>query len=204
MEVSDSALLSSVAAGNRAALEELYRRYHGPVTAFLYRMVGRHGIVEELVNDVMIVVWQKAGTFAGRSKPSTWILGIAYRKALSAVGKLSKAPTLVEVEADHQVEHGGPERRVEERERRHAVFAALGRLSPEHRAVVELTYYFGHSYAEIAEIVGCPENTVKTRMFHARRRLRDLLPREASGAEEPATTRARGAHAPEEPTDPRS
>ena len=69
----------------------------------------------------------------------------------------------------------GPQELAEQSELSESIRASLGRLSEEHKAVIELTFYQGFSYAEIADIVNCPVNTVKTRMFHARRQLRELL-----------------------------
>jgi RNA polymerase sigma factor (sigma-70 family) len=130
---------------------------------------------KEVLNDVMLAIWKGAASFDGRSRPSTWIFGIAYHKALKA---LARRP--VEVDSDSEgpepVERDEPESLAARRELAGVLGRALGSLSPEQRAVVELTYYYGLAYPEIAEIVGCPVNTVKTRMFHARRRLRELLP----------------------------
>lgn len=176
MKQEDPVLLAAVADGDLRAFERLYRRYHRPVAGFLFKLTGRPELVEELVNDVMIVIWQKAGTFAGRSLVSTWIMGVAYKTGLKALRKVGRAPKTVEIESDMVLDDAGPERNLADSERRSQIRRALDELSPEHRAVVELTYYLGHSYREIAQIVGCPENTVKTRMFHARKRLRELLP----------------------------
>lgn len=176
MHGEDVKLLEATANGDIQAFEELFRRYHQPVAGFVLKMTGRRDLVEELVNDVMIVVWQKAGTFAGRSKVSTWIMGVAYKKALKAIHRLRRSPAFVELEPEMVIDTEGPEFDLSARERRARIRGSLVELSPEHRAAVELTYYYGYSYREIARIVGCPENTVKTRMFHARRRLRSLLP----------------------------
>lgn len=172
--------MAATAAGDRRAFDELYLRHHRSVFGLIYRMTGRREVAEELVNDVMLVVWQKACTFAGRSRVSTWIMGVAYNKALKAIRQLSRRPTLVEVEPQMAVDPEGPETDLSRRERRERIREAMTGLSAEHRAAIELTYYHGYSYREIALIVGCPENTVKTRMFNARRRLRSLLsqPRE--------------------------
>lgn len=175
MKPADSSLLAAVAQGDAQAFERLYRRYHKPLAGFLFKLTGRAGLVEELIDDVMIVVWRKAHTFAGRSRASTWIMGVAYRTALKAIRKFGRMPTTVEIQPDMAIDDVGPESGLVESERRDRVHRALDQLSPQHRAVVELTYFLGHTYAEIAEIVGCPENTVKTRMFHARKRLRGLL-----------------------------
>src|SRR5262249_23736035 len=138
--------------------------------------------VEEVLNDVMVVIWKKAASFDGRSRPSTWIFGIAYHKAMKALARrqpVEQRPGSSdgrEREPLEPVERDEPESLLARRELASTLGRALRAISAEQRAVVELTYYYGLSYQEIAEVVGCPVNTVKTRMFHARRRLRDLLP----------------------------
>ena len=122
----------------------------------------------------MLVVWTKAATFNGASRVSTWIFAIAYNKALKALKREGRwhqgvmPPDFVEF-ADT------PESELIERQSRLAVKRLVGQLSAEQRAVVELTYYHGCGYKEIAEITGSPVNTIKTRMFHARRRLKASL-----------------------------
>lgn len=170
----DHALLARVAARDRRAFEILYRRYYRRLFGYLLKVTRRVEIVDEVLDDVMLVVWEKAHRFDGRSRPSSWILGIAYRKALKALSRLPAEASLPEPE--DAVDPDGPERAAVERQVATTLDRALGEISPEQRAVVELTYYGGYSYREIAAIVGCPVNTVKTRMFHARRRLRELLP----------------------------
>lgn len=172
----DRTLLARVAARDRRAFEALYHLYHPRLFGYLFRLTRRAEMVEELVNDVMLTVWQSASRFGGRSRPSTWILGIAYNKALKALSRISRrrweAPP---EEADFEPETEGPESLALRREAASSLGQALARLSPEQRAVVDLTFFHGCSYAEVAEIVGCPVNTVKTRMFHARKRLREIL-----------------------------
>jgi RNA polymerase sigma-70 factor (ECF subfamily) len=174
-------LLRRVAASDRKAFETLYHLYYRRLFAYLFKLTRRGDLVEEVLNDVMFAIWTSAARFDGRSRPSTWIFGIAYHKALKA---LSRQPTTGtggagedgEREAEEPATGEGPESLLARREVASTLGRALGELSPEHRAVVELTYYYELSYGEIAEIVGCPVNTVKTRMFHARRRLKELLP----------------------------
>ncbi|HRC86426.1 MAG TPA: sigma-70 family RNA polymerase sigma factor [Thermoanaerobaculia bacterium] len=173
----DRTLLTRVAARDGRAFEALYQRYYGRLFSYLLRLTRRADLVEEAVNDVFFVIWQSAARFDGRSQPSSWILGIAYRKGLKALSRLpAQAPRdlsgALEVEEEPAA---GPESRALEREKARQLGRALASLTPEHRAVVELTFYEGCSYREISDIVGCPVNTVKTRMFHARRRLRQLL-----------------------------
>jgi RNA polymerase sigma factor (sigma-70 family) len=168
------ALLRRVATQDRRAFEALYRLYHRRLFSYLFKLTRRGEMVEELVNDVLLAVWRGADRFDGRSRPSTWIFGIAYHKALKALARRAPAGdgiSRVEPEAAE-----GPEGLLARREVAGVLGRALATLPPEQRAVVELTYYYELSYPEIAQIVGCPVNTVKTRMFHARRKLRELLP----------------------------
>jgi RNA polymerase sigma factor (sigma-70 family) len=177
----DLALIGRVVGGNRQAFETLYHRYAPVVYRYLWKLIRQREIVEEAFNDVMMVVWETASRFNGTSRLSTWILGIAHYKALKALrGRTANFDANVRetdpdgVEIDG-VETIGPEDAVAHRELASSVTRALDSLSLEQRAVVELTYYHGLSYAEIAEILRCPVNTVKTRMLYARRRLQSLL-----------------------------
>src|SRR5512143_1061939 len=175
---SDRQLLSRIDAGDRDALSELYRRYYHSLLNFIRRITGQLDLAQEGVNDVMLVVWRNSPSFAGRSKVSTWIMGIAYRKALKLLAASRRwSSRLAPVDFDDWLEHSEvPAATSDDAELRDLLERGLSRLSPEHRAVVELTYFAGCSYQDIAEIAGCPVNTVKTRMFHARAHLRELLP----------------------------
>ena len=174
-------LLRRIAAQDRAAFESIYGLYYRRLFAYILKVTRRAEMVEEVLNDVMLVIWRKAASFDGRSRPSTWIFGIAYHKALKALAQRAATPSTPagvngEEERAEPLCEEQPDSLAERRELASTLGRALHALSPEQRAVVELTYYFELSYQEIAEIVGCPVNTVKTRMFHARRRLRQLLP----------------------------
>ena len=169
----EAALLHRIAIGDRQAFETLYRGYFPRVTRFLERVMRRPHAVEEAVNDTMLVVWRKAGTFNGKSKVSTWIFSIAYRKALKVIKQFDE-PMEFDDEALESAQPG-PEDHLMHRQRRALLLQQLARMSADHRAVIELTYYHGCGYREIAEIMECPVDTVKTRMLHARRRLRQFL-----------------------------
>jgi RNA polymerase sigma-70 factor, ECF subfamily len=168
-------LLRQVAAGDRTAFKELYLIYHRRLARFLMRMTSRHDLIEEVINDTLWTVWLKAGDFRGDSLVSTWIVGITYRRALKALRRHGTArPMLVEdvaVAPDVQLEA----------ENREWLGLALAELPLEQRMVMEFSYLMGHSCEEIAQIMQCPVNTVKTRMFHAREKLRRSLPRLAGG-----------------------
>jgi RNA polymerase sigma-70 factor (ECF subfamily) len=164
-------LLERVAASDLAAFERLYRIYQPRLDRFLTTLLRRPQLVEEVLDDTMMVVWQTAAKFRGTSKLSTWIFAIAYRKAMKA---RTRWPDPVEDDkSDSRIsEEPDPEQRIRHLKLHDAIVAAMKGLSAEHRAVVDLTYFHGLGYREIAEIVNCPVDTVKTRMFHARRRLK--------------------------------
>lgn len=168
-------LLARVSARDLQAFEKLYRIYQPRLARFLIAIVQRPQLVEEVLDDTMMVVWQTAANFRGSSKPSTWVFSIAYRKALKAKAKW---PYPVEDEEyDTRVStEPGPDEEVHHQKLHEALIEAMSHLSPEHRAVVDLTYFHGMGYREIADIVECPVDTVKTRMFHARRRLKEAMP----------------------------
>jgi RNA polymerase sigma-70 factor (ECF subfamily) len=167
-------LLARTAARDRDAFKALYVIYHRRLARFLVRMTRQFDVAEEIINDTMWVVWQRAGEFRGSSRVSTWIMGIAYRRALKTLRRANLQSRFVTLDEDADYTDYGAE--VDGADRRQLVTRALAELPLEQRLVLELTYYLGHSCAEIAEIMECPVNTVKTRMFHARRKLRTLLP----------------------------
>ena len=168
------ALIGQVAGGDMPAFETLFRRYYPRLRRFIEQKTQRPQLVDEVLNDTMLVVWRKAGTYNLRSRLSTWIIGIALRRSLKALERVDD-PIDGDLDAAASPPEFGPEAQLLRQELRTELRRALMSLSPEHRAVVELTYYDGCSYREIAAIVGCPVDTVKTRMFHARRRLKALL-----------------------------
>jgi RNA polymerase sigma factor (sigma-70 family) len=178
---SEAALLRRIAAKDRRAFEALYHSYYRRLFAYLFKTVRRPELAEEVLDDVMLAVWTGAAGFNGHSRPSTWIFGIAYHKALKAMARQDRHKAEIE-ELDGEeppmtlITEEGPEGLLARREMADVLGRALRVLPLEQRTVVELTYYHGFAYQEIAEIMGCPVNTVKTRMFHARRRLRELLP----------------------------
>ena len=175
---SDAALLGRIVAGDREAFRELYSLYYQPLLRFIYRLTGQLELAQEGVNDVMLVVWRNGRAFGGKSKVATWIMGIAYHRALKLAERHRRWwGRHASVNFDEWIERvDGTEELTGQAELRNLIDQGLRRLSPEHRAVVELTYFHGCSYEEIADIVHCPVNTVKTRMFHARAKLKKLLP----------------------------
>jgi RNA polymerase sigma-70 factor (ECF subfamily) len=170
----EAGLIEDIARGDLRAFESLYRLYHPRLSRFLGNLLRRPQLVEEVLNDTMMVVWTHPDRFNGTSKVSTWILAIAYRKALKALRR-HKDP-VEDPDADlRESGEAGPEQLLGQRQVRELLNRAMTGLSADHRAVVDLTYFHEIGYREIAEIMGCPVDTVKTRMFHARRHLKTLL-----------------------------
>lgn len=175
-------LLHRVAAGDRAALAELYRQVEGRVFAFLLSRLGDAEQAADLVHEVMLVVWRRAAAFEGRSRPLTWILGIARHKLLDALRRAGRWTAEPPDEDAPDALSPTPFEQADHRQRRDAVRAALATLSENHREVVHLAFFEDRSYGEIAEIVGIPEGTVKTRMFHAKKALQRSLASTQGGA----------------------
>lgn len=170
----DRALVADAARGDARAFERLYRRHYRKILDFSARLSGRADLAEELANETFKAAWLGAARFENRSKVSTWLFGIAFRLAQKArAAQARAAPTIAYEEDAHAPASDGDD--VEAALLRSQIARALTQLSEEHRTVVELTYYQGLHYSEIAEITACPVGTVKTRMMHARRRLRALL-----------------------------
>ena len=180
-ELTDSArehrereLLERIDARDREAMRELFLLYYHRLGRFLRRMTRRHELIDEMINDTLLVVWEKASNFRGDSRVSTWIMGIAYRCGLNLLRSESRAERRMVLPTTEDGHLQDPV--AEQSELAELLERALESLSPDHRAVLELTYDLGHSCGEIAAIMECPVNTVKTRMFHARNRLRGLVP----------------------------
>jgi len=171
----DRDLLRAVADGDARALEHLYLEYHRRLLQFLSRVSSQREALEEAINDTFWIVWQKAREFRGGSRVSTWIMGIAWRCAMKALRRNNDSSAEAfanSIPAEPLVaESLVVEERSEWLER------GLATLPMEQRATLELAYFVGHSCEEIAVIMACPVNTVKARMFQARIKLRNLLPK---------------------------
>ena len=167
-------LFERVRSQDLQAFERLYRHYHPRLTRFLMNMMRRPQLVEEVLDDTMLVVWKSADSFRGASKLSTWIFAIAYRKALKALRRWDE-PIEDKLALTRESPDAGPEHQARHQQIEGVLLTAMNQLSADHRAVVDLTYFHGMGYREIAEIMDCPVDTVKTRMFHARRHLKRLL-----------------------------
>jgi RNA polymerase sigma-70 factor (ECF subfamily) len=168
----DVALLAAVADGDRAALRSLYERHAPWLTLRLARRCADPGIVEEVVQDTFVAVWKGARRYRGSGEVAAWIWGIGIRRLIDRFRRHPlPIPTLLDrggvvVSAEEEVllrvEHGD-------------LGAALDRLSPELRAVMQATVLDGLTTREAAKLLGIPQGTVKTRLMRARHELREAL-----------------------------
>jgi RNA polymerase sigma-70 factor, ECF subfamily len=173
----DSSLVAAIAAGDRYAMQILYNRHCIRIFRFAIRLVDDVATAEDVVSEAFIEVWRRADSFERRSSVSTWIMSIARFKALSVRRRRPNAG--LDLQAAETVPDPAPtpEEAVLETDRHTQLRTCLRRLSPDHRAIIDLVYYHDKTIEEVAEIVGAPKNTVKTRMFYARKRLAWLLAR---------------------------
>jgi RNA polymerase sigma-70 factor (ECF subfamily) len=172
-DAAERALVTRIANNDHLAMSRFARLYDTRLTRFVRRLTWRQELVEEIVNDTMFIVWQQAGRFRFESRVSSWVIGIAYRRAMYAfraetrlcVGRAQSAEDVESQSGDAQAQL----------ERTEWLGSELLKLPFEQRTALELMYHAGYSCEEVGEIMGCPASTVKTRMFHARRRLRLAL-----------------------------
>ena len=172
---SDEALIGRIAAGDKLAMHLLFARHHVRVYRFVLRFVRDESLAEDLISEVFLDVWRQAGRFERRSSVGTWLLAIGRYKALSALRRRPGQPLDEERTAAIEDPADDPEIAVQKKDKSEILRKCLNGLSVEHREIIDLVYYHEKSVEEVAGIVGIPANTVKTRMFYARRRLSELL-----------------------------
>ena len=172
---SDDVLIGRIANGDRLAMQVLFARHHVRVFRFVLRLVRDEAAAEDLISEVFLDVWRQAGRFEGRAQVSTWLLAIARFKALSALRR--KPEQELDEDAAEAIEDTSdtPDVTLQKKETGVVIRECLTSLSAEHREIIDLVYYHEKSVEEVAEIVGIPEATVKTRMFYARKKLAELL-----------------------------
>jgi RNA polymerase sigma-70 factor (ECF subfamily) len=174
-EQSDDRLIERIAAGDRLAMEVLYGRHRVRVYRFVLRLVKNTASAEDITSDVFLHVWRQADRFEGRSQVSTWMLSIARHRGMSALRSRTNDCLDHEMVAAIPDSTDNAEVTLQKQHTAALLRRSLEQLSPAHREIIDLAYYHEKSIAEVAEITGVPQNTVKTRMFHARKRLAELL-----------------------------
>jgi len=171
----DESLVARIAKGDRRALQILYCRHNVFIYRFVLRFLSDEASAEDVVSDVFLAVWRRAERFEGRSQVSTWLLAIARNKALSRMRARTTEPLDEEIAESVEDLADDPEVTLQKEQRRAILQDCLTQLSAVHREIVDLVYYHGKKIEEAATILGVPLNTVKTRMFYARKRIGELI-----------------------------
>lgn len=175
----DQVLLSKIAEGNEGALAELYRRYASAVLSFAISRTSSREVAEEVSADVWVGCWRSAAAFRGDSKVLTWLLGIAKRQIWTHTRRKPMAVVPLEDHCEGLVAADeDPAVVVTASEGEAALVHALELLSPELAEVVTLAWVHDLPYDQVAEAVGIPIGTVKSRVSRARRSLRESLRRD--------------------------
>ena len=172
---SDESLVTSVSKGSAAALEMMFTRHEAAVYRFVLGLTKNASLAEETVSEVFLEVWRGAGNFEGKCQVTTWLFAIARNKAVAWLRRqkefqLDECSALaIEDLADD------PEESFAKQERSSIILHCLSKLPPAHRNIINLYYLHEKSVPEVANFIGIPASTVKTRMFYARSRMMDLL-----------------------------
>ena len=172
--LTDHQLLRGAARCDEDALDELYSRYSTPLYNYLLRLVNERSVAEELLQEVFVAVWEGASRFRGQAKVSTWLFRIAHHRAVDWLRR--RRPGSLE-EIARLPADDDPEEEVFGTWDAEQLQVALAQLSPDHRAVLELVFFHDLPYREVAQIVGCPVGTVKSRVSYAKRYLNGVLRR---------------------------
>jgi len=174
-EYSDFDLVGRVAGGDKAAIRLLFHRHHARVFRFVVRQTGSEAMADDIANEVFLELWRQADRFEGRSQVSTWLMGIARFKVLSARRKRTEAALDEDYAASIADDGDSPEVSELKRDKARGLRLLIDKLSEPHRLVIDLAYYHGKSVIEIGEILEIPVATVKTRMYYARKSLGQAL-----------------------------
>jgi RNA polymerase sigma-70 factor (ECF subfamily) len=168
-------LLRRIAAGDETAMRTLYARCNVQIYRYVRSILHDASKAEDVVSEVFFDVWRQANSFKGRSRVSTWLIAIARFKALSLLRKRWDESLDDEVTESIEDEADGPDVALQKKDDSILLRMCLKRLSPKHREIIDLVYYQEMSVGEVAAIVGVPRNTVKTRMFYARKSIARLM-----------------------------
>jgi RNA polymerase sigma factor (sigma-70 family) len=177
--LSDEAVLALIARSDEAALAELYRRFGRLAYGLAFRILRDDALAQDAVQEAFLAVWRAASRFAAeRSKPSTWLLTLVHRRAVDLVRREERRRAEpLQPEAEDSSAATGDE--AELTARRQVIREALRKLPPEQREAIELAYYGGYTQTELAERLGQPLGTIKSRMFTGLARLREVLGEDA-------------------------
>jgi len=173
----DTILLERIAAGDREAFADIYRIYQPCLVKFCSRILKNdEALAADIVDEAMIEVWKSAGSFSGRSQPSTWIHSIARYRLIGYLRK-NKEPLQSDGSKWDNFEDGAllPDEAMMLSERKTQILECLKKLSTKHREVIELVYFQELSIKHAAAALRISENTVKTRLFYGRTKLKEIF-----------------------------
>jgi RNA polymerase sigma-70 factor (ECF subfamily) len=174
-QVDDRQLIKRLAGHDQSALRALLGRHQLRVYRFVLRIVRREAVAEEVANEVFLEVWKHAGNYEGRSSVGTWLLSVAHNRAVSALRKRREESWDEDAAGILEDEGDNPEVSLQKVNKAEQMRECIAKLSTEHRTIIDLVYYHEKSINEVSEILDIPLNTVKTRMFYARKKLSELL-----------------------------
>ena len=177
----DRELLMAIAEGQPSAFETLYRKYETRLFHYVLHLVRDASAAEDILAEAMLAIWHGAKAFRGEAHVSTWMFGIARHKALDATRQRQRddrRTTPLDDALHVEDPQDGPMELALQHATTASILNAMSQLSPDHREVLHLAFYQDLSYQEIAELVGIPVNTVKTRVFYAKKELKTLLLRQ--------------------------
>jgi RNA polymerase sigma-70 factor (ECF subfamily) len=174
-ETCDADLMQAIGQGDKQAMQVLFARHNVRIYRFALRFVNDEGTAEDLVSEVFLEVWRQAGKFEARCQVSTWLLAIARNKALSILRRKTTEEMDEDVAEFIEDTSDNPEVVMQKRQRTEIMLDCIKQLSPAHREIIDLVYYHEKTIEEVAKIIDIPLNTVKTRMFYARKRIAELM-----------------------------
>jgi RNA polymerase sigma factor (sigma-70 family) len=173
--LSDEALVALVARSDDTALAELYDRVGSVAYGLAFRVLRDESLAQDAVQEAFLALWRTAGSFLPeRAKASTWILTLVHRRAVDLVRREQRR-RVEPLEGAPEPTEGSAEDSAWLRLEQERVQAALARLPDQQREAIELAYYGGYSQSELAERLGQPLGTIKSRMFSGLARMRELL-----------------------------
>ncbi len=163
---SDRKLIDRIAGSDKAAIQALFARYHVRIYRFIVRMVGNESVAEQLANEVFLDVWRQARRFKSHSSVSTWLMAIARNKAIAHLH--DNVDTTHDPDSDMTDSH---EKNGRKAGKGRAIRRAIDKLSPDHRAIIDLAYYHELSIREVARVLDMPTSLVKKHMLQARKEM---------------------------------
>jgi RNA polymerase sigma factor (sigma-70 family) len=167
-------LVKKIASGDKQALAALYRAYERPVYKFIVSRLNDPHEAADILHEVFMDIWRVAASFEGRSQVRTWIFGIAYRKVIDLHRKKARVTVTDEVPETGDVQEAADAGYAAKQEAQHLAYC-MGELSDDHRSAISLAFYEDMTCAEIAQVAGVAEGTIKSRLHHAKKLLLHCL-----------------------------